>query len=390
MGPKWEESENKNPKLKNKNGEQSGKKVGTRTSKWDKNGTKAGTKWEREPQSGTRIGRKWRQSGNENLKFGQEWDQSGNKVGTRTPKWDKNGTKVGTKWEQEPQSGTRMGTKWDQSGNKNLKVGQEGDQRNISAEFIASLENDGNLFIHLLHEEFESLEKTPSAPTTEERVITEANIIMKIKTLRGDLRHPWMHVSMHHHLVDAICMTAWLQSEFRLLTGKRSLSYVIVLRANWVLSPSEVESQRILSISGDPLELFAIKTWNQGVIWDYHVPIKAATAITQNQGSTIIKNLRDSAHHAGHHLFSSSSGLAADIKAGIMDVLTQHGIDVKAPVVKTSRRYRGDPNHATYIREGIASLLASHPPTRPQQPCVPSTHHEAADIMEVEPSAQDD
>ena len=79
MGTKWEQSENKNPKV-------DGNKVGTRTQK-----------------------------------VGQEWEQSGNKVGTRTAKWgkngnkvgtklDKNGNKVGTKWEQEPQSGTGMGT----------------------------------------------------------------------------------------------------------------------------------------------------------------------------------------------------------------------------------------------------------------------------------------
>ena len=78
-------------------------------------------------------------------------------------------------------------------------------------------------------------------PDREGVITSEANQVSLIRNLEGDLRKPWLHLSGHQHIMDAIGQTSWLPSEGRLVSGSRASLATSMICASWRASPSSID-----------------------------------------------------------------------------------------------------------------------------------------------------
>ena len=131
--------------------------------------------------------------------------------------------------------------------------------------------------------------KSIMQPDGEGVIISEANQVSLIRNLEGDLRKPWLHLSGHQHIMDAIGQTSWLLSEGRLVSAHLEESYIVIVEpcifgnfhdlrelkgitffnrhhgakaiqlmsgSIWDLTSTEIKNQMLIRVCGDITQIF--------------------------------------------------------------------------------------------------------------------------------------
>lgn len=262
-----------------------------------------------------------------------------------------------------------------------------------------------HLCFHLLKEEYDHLPKSIMQPDGEGVIISEANQVSLIRNLEGDLRKPWLHLSGHQHIMDAIGQTSWLLSEGRLVSAHLEESYIVIVEpcifgnfhdlcelkgitffnrhhgakaiqlmsgSIWDLTSTEIKNQMLIRVCGDITQIFDTFNWKNQHIWDYHLCMDIKGILQDPHPEAFIEHIKDTVHHAGLHIVSSASPLADDIKKGIIDLCCRYNIGIHRPKNPDIARFRGSDGHRAYILDHIKETLENHPPSAEEHPCVPS------------------
>ena len=171
--------------------------------------------------------------------------------------------------------------------------------------------------------------------------------VKKITEIPSNLRHPWRHISLSQHPLQAITSTSWLISEGRLYTASMEQSHLIcfkpstwnlasafkdelinswsrhgvgnhlqVIHQAYILHQDEVDPSRVFTIKGNFIQnIFGAFTWHQGYLWDYHIPYRASCLATTETIKQFTAPIKDSAHHAGLYILNGLPSEASQCKA---------------------------------------------------------------------------
>ena len=278
----------------------------------------------------------------------------------------------------------------------------------ITSSEINQLTSKGHhVFLHLLNEEFTSLEKSLVQPS--EGIVSEANIIEKITEIRGNLRHPWRHLSLFEHHVDSICMSSWMVSEGRLISEHLEDTYLISFEVSsfgdfhrlvesgginafdrhhgskswqiigphvWHLDHQEISTMEVIKVSGNITDVYNIGTWERNCIWDYHLCYSIENILASTDKNQFAECIRDAVHHAGTYILATSSPMSLACKQGIIDICLASRITIKPPASDIGKRFRGHSDHQAYIMQWIEETISRGDQRKIDHPCVPSIYHD--------------
>ena len=265
--------------------------------------------------------------------------------------------------------------------------------------------NKDLIWLHITKEEYEHL---PGILEHHPQDLEGHLGIKKIIKIPSNLRHPWRHISLSQHPLQAITATSWLISESRLYTASTETSFLISFKpSTWDLAAAirdgtinswsrhqvgnhfqvishaydlrqdEIDSSRVFTIKGNFIQsIFGEFTWHQGYLWDYHIPYRASCLSTPESIKYFSASIKDAAEHAGLYILE---GLPSEASQGFVNACIQQGINMQAPQNAIKERYRGHQDHSIYVLKNNLENIEKYASKKEDQPSVPSYHAEDQD-----------
>lgn len=214
------------------------------------------------------------------------------------------------------------------------------------------------------------------------------NGVITHSIIDGDMRLPWLHLTMDHTWQASMMQLAWLISAQKVMTSSLNVWYSIIfelppslvtsLKADGIITsfhrhflvpsiqlgsghrldildrPSKVY---VCRINGDLTAPFQRITWRKGGCWAFNIPI----SLHDLERPTLAAAASDLFRHVGTSLLLSTEDVPASLRDKYIDEASRRGI----PLIKCQlnlERIRGSRFHAQHLQEATErpSVRARH------------------------------